>query len=283
MDNAFSNCPAKLVIRENSSNYLFESDNEFTLSSMQKAYKGKVDSILIDPPYNSHIDYIGYKDGNYEDGYYNFMEKRLILSYKLLSDKGFIVINIDEGEVDNLEKLCKSIFGDELVKVYKWKKLHEYFDANRNVNPNKKVVLYEYIIICKKTEKATLNKIMQPYIDNNVLKEFESEVPEIFDCFGTTSSAKDEINELFGRRDYFSTPKPIKLMKELIRATTCKDSIVMDYFAGSGTVGQACIELNEEDGGTRTFILVCNKESNICEDVTSKRLDKVNAIYEFMR
>jgi DNA modification methylase len=282
-NNAFSNCPAKLIAREGYSNYLIESDNAYTLAGMQKAYKGKIDSILIDPPYNSHIDYIGYKDGNYENGYLNFMETRIKNSYKLLSDKGFLVINIDEGEVDNLTNLCIDIFGEPLVKVYKWKKLHAFFDANRNVNPNKKVVLYEYIIICRKTEKAQLNQIMQPYIENGELKEKVSEVPDVFDCFGTTSSAKDEICELFGKRDYFSTPKPLKLMKELIRATTSKDSIVMDYFAGSGTVGHACVDLNKEDGGNRTFILVCNNESNICENVTSKRLNKINAEYVFMK
>ena len=282
-NNAFSNCPAKLVEREEHSNYLIESENEFTLSSMQKAYKGKIDSILIDPPYNSHIDYIGYKDGNYEDGYHNFMATRIQSSYKLLSDKGFLVINIDEGEVDNLSKLCGDVFGSDLVKVYKWKKLHGFFDGNRDVNPNKKVVLYEYIIICRKSEKAILNKIMQPYIEDGTLKERIGDIPEVFDCFGTTSSAKDEIAELFGRRNYFSTPKPLKLMKELIRSTTSKNSIVMDYFAGSGTVGHACIELNKEDNGNRKFILVCNNESNICENVTSKRLDKVNADYVFVR
>ena len=57
----------------------------------------------------------------------------------------------------------------------------------------------------------------------------------------------------------------------------------MDYFAGSGTVGHACVELNKEDGGDRKFILVCNDESNICREVTRKRLDIVNASYIFMK
>ena len=274
-NNAFSNCTAKIVNRVNYSNYLFESDNQFTLLSMQKAYKGKVDSILIDPPYNSHIDYIGYKDGDYEDGYYNFMSERISLAYKLLSNKGFLIINIDEGEVDGLSKLCKSFFGDELITIHKWKKLHPYFDVNRNVNPNKKVVENEYIIVCRKTKDSVLKNVMQPYLEDGIIKEKEAIFPETFDCFGTTSSAKDEINELFGRRDYFSTPKPVKLMKELIRATTNKDSIIMDFFAGSGTVGHSCVELNSEDGGDRKFILVCNSESNICEEVTNKRLEIV--------
>ena len=76
----FSNCPAKLVTRDDYSNYLIESDNSYTLAGMQKVYNGKIDSILIDPPYNSNIDYIGYKDGNYENGYLNFMEARIKIS-----------------------------------------------------------------------------------------------------------------------------------------------------------------------------------------------------------
>lgn len=286
-NNAFSNCNASIEFRKEVSNYLFESDNKFTLQAMQKNYEGKIDSILIDPPYNSNIDYIGFKDGDYSEGYYNYMAERLQDSYKLLSDKGFLVINIDEGEVEGLSELCKKFFNEDLVSVHKWKKLHDYFDANRDTKPGKKSVLYEYIIICRKTEKAVFNKIMQPEIINGVIKDKISEVPEFFDCFGTTSSAKDELCEIFGRRDYFSTPKPVKLMKELIRATTDKDSIIMDYFAGSGTVGQACLELNKDDNGNRHFIMVCNKESNICEEVTNKRLEyasnKYNSSFVFMR
>ena len=278
-NNAFSNCPAKLEVRNERANYVIESENLYTLKSMQKAYKGKIDSILIDPPYNSHIDYIGYKDSDYDEGYHAFMRERILLSKDLLSNKGFLVINIDEGEANNLFEICKSIFGDELVFLHRWKKKHEFFDANRVVlNPNKKQTDYEFIIIARKSEESKFNKIHQPYIEDGKLKEKEGVIPETFDCFGTTSSAKDEINEIFGRRDYFSTPKPVKLMKELIRATTSNDSIVMDYFAGSGTVGQAVVELNREDEGNRKFILVSNSESNICKNVTVKRIEiiKVN-------
>lgn len=285
-NNALSNCPAKIHYRKEASNYLFESDNLYTLTSMQKAYKGKVDSILIDPPYNSHIDYIGYKDGDYSEGYYNFISQRIALAYELLSEKGFLVINIDEGEVQGLTDLCKKYFAQNLVQVCKWKKLHPYFDVNRDVKPGKKVVECEYIIVCRKSDKAVLKDIMQPYILAGSLKEQISSFPEVFDCFGTTSSAKDEICQIFGRRDYFSTPKPVKLMKELIRATSSSDSIIMDFFAGSGTTGHACFELNSEDGGKRKVIMICNNESNICQEVTRKRMDyaaqKYNASFVFM-
>lgn len=66
-------------------------------------------------------------------------------------------------------------------------------------------------------------------------------------------------------------------MKEFVRMTTDKDSIVMDFFAGSGTVGHAVADLNKEDGGARSFILVSNSESNICKNVTVKRMEKAGA------
>ncbi|MCQ2773145.1 MAG: site-specific DNA-methyltransferase, partial [Bacilli bacterium] len=229
----------------------------------------------------SKIDYIGYKDSGFDDGYYNFMKERIAVAYELLTHNGFLVINIDEGEVRNLTKLCSEFFG-KLVRVHKWEKLHPFFDKNRNVDPKKKKVKYEYIIICAKSKDSVLNKIMQPTIVNDSLTEYISKVPSAFRCFGTNSSAKDEINELFGRRDYFATPKPLKLMKELVRATTDKDSIVLDFFAGSGTTGHAVYALNKEDGGDRKYILISNNESNICRDVTLKRMKIIGSSVRFL-
>lgn len=279
-NNATLNSPVIIQRRESLSNYLIESNNIYTLNSMNNFYKGKIKSILIDPPYNSNIDYIGYKD-EYGESYSEFISSRIKASYDLLTMDGFLVINIDKGQVNNLTRICKSLFYK--VKVCKWEKLHPYFDKNRNINPNKKNIKYEYIIICFKSKSSKLNDVKQPYIKNNLLKEKNSKVPNIFRCFGTNSSAKDEVNDIFGRRDYFSTPKPIKLMKELIRATTSKGSIILDYFAGSGTVGDALNELNNEDNGERKFILISNNESNICQNVTAVRLNKKNIQYTFLK
>lgn len=282
-NNAFSNCKTIIEKRDKRSNYIIESENLYTLKALLKNYKVKIDSILIDPPYNSNIDYIGYKDSSYEKGYVNFMKERILLAKQLLSKKGFLVINIDEGEVGELTSLCELIFDNEFVSVHRWKKKHPFFDANRVVlNPNKKQTDYEFIIVCRNSKEAILKNIKQPFICNNSLKEKDSEFPVDFDCFGTTSSAKDEINEIFGTRDYFSTPKPVKLIKEFARATTDKESIVLDFFAGSGTTGQAIYELNKEDKGKRTFILVSNSESNICRDVTLKRLNHIKADFTFL-
>ena len=282
-NNAFSNAAPKLEIRANYENYLVESDNIYTLTAMDKRYRARLDAILIDPPYNSNISYIGYQDTAFESGYVAFMRERLGKARALLSEKGFLIVNIDEGEVDTLTELCKELFGRDLVSVHRWKKKHPLFDQNRVVlNPNKVQTDYEYIIVCKKTEKSVLKQVRQPYLDNGVWKEKSVPFPNDFDCFGTTSSAKDEICEIFGKREYFSTPKPVKLIKELLRTTTDSNSIVMDFFAGSGTVGHAVKLLNDEDGGNRSFILVNNRESDICRNVTYKRLKYANARFTFL-
>jgi adenine-specific DNA-methyltransferase len=73
----------------------------------------------------------------------------------------------------------------------------------------------------------------------------------------------------------FSYPKPTSLIKYLIQIShSSKDIIVLDFFAGSGTTGDAVLQLNSEDGGNRQFILVTNNEDNICDEVTYPRLKK---------
>ncbi len=279
-NNAFSNTDVDVIKRGKLENYLIESDNTYTLSSMSKFYKGKIDSILIDPPYNSKIDYIGYKDDQFANGYGEFMKERLVKAYELLTEKGFLIINIDEGEVENLTRLCRNIFGKKLVSVHGWKKKHPLFDQNRVIlNPNKVQTDYEFIIVCRKSEHSKLGKVSQPYYANGVWKEKMVDFPQNFDCFGTTSSAKDEIEEIFGDRTYFSTPKPVKLIKEFVRATTDKESLVLDFFAGSGTLAHAVAEMNIEDGGNRVFILVNNHENDVCDNVIKKRLDYLNVKY----
>lgn len=71
----------------------------------------------------------------------------------------------------------------------------------------------------------------------------------------STSSATNRLKELFGQK-VFDGPKPVPFVKDLIHIGTSRDSIVLDFFAGSGTTAQAVFELNKEDGGDRKSILV---------------------------
>jgi adenine-specific DNA-methyltransferase len=74
----------------------------------------------------------------------------------------------------------------------------------------------------------------------------------------------------------FPFPKSLFTVKDCLQAVVKNkpNALILDYFAGSGTTGQAVLELNKDDGGNRKFILCTNNESNICEDVTYPRISK---------
>ena len=73
----------------------------------------------------------------------------------------------------------------------------------------------------------------------------------------------------------FSFPKPVEVIVRILQIAGNKGSVVLDFFAGSGTTAQAVLELNKEDGGQRKFILCTNNENNICEEITYQRIKTV--------
>lgn len=93
--------------------------------------------------------------------------------------------------------------------------------------------------------------------------------------------ATDEAKEALGSKS-FPYPKPISLIKGLLSQSTGPDDMVLDFFAGSGTTGQAVLELNSEDEGQRRFILCSSTEvtvkepnKNLCRDVCAERMRRV--------
>ena len=87
---------------------------------------------------------------------------------------------------------------------------------------------------------------------------------------GTAESAKKELKELVGDHD-FETVKPVELIKRLIHHATEKNDLVLDFFSGSGTTGQAVMELNVEDGGRRKWICVQLPEETSSDSILYKR------------
>lgn len=95
------------------------------------------------------------------------------------------------------------------------------------------------------------------------------------DLEGNKKATKDLRNILNNESIKFDYPKPVGLIKKIIEMWPSKTSVILDFFAGSGTTAQAVLELNQEDGGKRHFILCTNNENNICEDVTYPRAKTV--------
>jgi adenine-specific DNA-methyltransferase len=96
----------------------------------------------------------------------------------------------------------------------------------------------------------------------------------IWDDVGTTTNGTQELEEILGEKK-FSNPKPVSLLKRIIQLATDKNSIVLDFMAGSGTTGHAVLEFNKEDGGNRKFVLCTNDENNICSEVCYPRIKNV--------
>ena len=65
-----------------------------------------------------------------------------------------------------------------------------------------------------------------------------------------------ELKSIFENKKYFEYPKSSFFIKRFLEFSTNKNDLILDFFAGSGTTGQAVLELNKEDGGDRKFILV---------------------------
>ena len=84
----------------------------------------------------------------------------------------------------------------------------------------------------------------------------------IFDkeLVGGTSRGKKEVELIFNKIKVFDNPKSTALIKQILNISSKKDSIILDFFAGSGTTGHAVLKLNKEDGGNRQFILCTNNE-----------------------
>ena len=82
-----------------------------------------------------------------------------------------------------------------------------------------------------------------------------------------------------GGIDFKNGKKPVRLIKNILKMINNKNATVLDFFAGSGTTGQAVLELNNEDGGNRKFILCTNNENNICEEKTYPRLKNIISGY----
>lgn len=175
---------------------------------------------------------------------------------------GLFKISLEKDEQFNVEVLPAISQG--VQTVWRWGK-----EEKSRHNLNKEIFGKEnqnggYMIV-QKYRKTT--KMQRSVWDE---KEFVNE------------RGTEAVKEILGK-NVFDYPKSVFLVKRIIEIASKRDSIIVDFFAGSGTTGQAVLELNKDDGGTRTFILCTNNEISeknpygIAYDVTSKRLKRVMA------
>jgi adenine specific DNA methylase Mod len=98
---------------------------------------------------------------------------------------------------------------------------------------------------------------------------------------GYNELGKQILDQILGEDNIFPYPKPIELIKEILKSIDNPDAVILDFFAGSGTTAHAVLEKNREDKGNRQFILVTNNEGKIMEEVCYPRIKKVIKGYTF--
>ncbi len=162
---------------------LIEGDNLHALTALTFTHEGRIDVIYIDPPYNT-----GNKDFKYNDSFVDredsyrhskwlsFMDKRLRIAKRLLSDKGVIFISIDDNEQAQLKMLCDEVFGEgNFVGNVIWKNVTDN-------NPTNIAVEHEYIY-CYARQKSLIDKFWKSSRSHakEVLLEIEKKLLEQYE------------------------------------------------------------------------------------------------------
>ncbi len=271
-------------------NYIYFSDN---LPILQGLPSGSVDLIYIDPPFNTgkvqsrtqlrtvrsqEGDRTGFKGERYQstpistrafvdwhDDYLAFLEPRLVEAYRLLSDTGSLYFHIDYREVHYCKVLLDAIFGREgFLNEIIW--AYDYGGRPRNRWPAKHDNILFYV---KDPKDYTFNvedieRI--PYMAPGLVgpeKAKRGKLPT--DTWWHTIVATN------GReKTGYPTQKPMGVLKRIVLASSSPGDLVLDFFAGSGTTGDAAHRLG------RRFILIDDNPQAL--EVMVRRLKHVSNI-----
>ena len=280
-------------------NLLFHGDNKEILSSLLIAgFRGKVDLIYIDPPFDSAADYVRkvrlrgqsktlkgeghtsieqtqYEDIWANDNYLQFMYERLILLRELLSNEGSIYLHCDWHKIHHLRFLLDEVFGEEnfgneIIWCYtfpgpapqNFPRKHDNILRYKKINGNA-IFNPDDIRIPYKADFTAVRTIggAEYDADSKIARHEKGKVPESWWVdMSNVSAWRDELLD-------FPTQKPEALLERIIKSSSNEGSIVLDCFCGSGTAAAVAEKL-----GRRWIVADLNKGAI---QTTIKRLQKI--------
>ena len=167
----------------------------------------------------------------------------IVVPLEIYANVIFPIINPINGHVDYPPKGRYWAFSKETLKIY---------------IKNGRIKFKES---CKENQRGFIFKRYAEKMEN---KNNPVDTLHFADNSYMNSVATTELKSLLDSQK-FSYPKPVDFINDIVRFTTKSKSIILDFFAGSGTTGHAVMKLNAEDGGNRKFILCTNNEKNICQ------------------
>ncbi|WRE67011.1 site-specific DNA-methyltransferase [Helicobacter pylori] len=227
---------------------LIKSENYQALNSLKNRYKEAIDCIYIDPPFNTGSDF-AYIDKFQDSTWLSLMHNRLELAYDFLSPQGSFYLHLDNNANYLGRMLLNDIFGkenfrNEIIWYYSNKMANSgnSFAKNTetilNYSKNEEYIFYrqkeprsEPVFLSKREGRDGKN--MRARDENGkVIYELSHEryVDTLWNIpiIGSTSTERVKNNENL-------TQKPEKLLERIIQASSDENSIVLDFFAGSGT------------------------------------------------
>ncbi|MEQ1119400.1 site-specific DNA-methyltransferase [Acinetobacter junii] len=285
-------------------NKIFWGDNLQVMSHLLREFRGKVDLIYIDPPFDSKAEYkkkisVGSKNilnnhTNFEekqytdiwtnDEYLQFMYERLVLCRELLSSEGSIYLHCDWHKNHYLRIIMDEVFGSN---NFRNEVIWSYFGFKR-ATTKKFPQKHDTIISYTKTDKYFWNVQFTPHGEEYISRFKKDENGRLYrddvnpTGGGTRIIYLDEtegnivdscwndippVNPVAKERQNYPTQKPEKLLERIIESSLDKSGIIFDCFMGSGTTQAVAMKLG------RKFI---GADINLgAIQTTTKRLIKV--------
>ena len=260
-------------------NKIFWGDNLQVMSHLLKEFRGKIDLIYIDPPFDSKADYkkkidvrgvgkatsdaTSFEEKQYgdiwtNDEYLQFMFERLIIMRDLLSDKGTIYLHCDWHRSHQLKLIMDEVFG---VNHFRNEIIWSYSTLGR---PNDRFAQkHDTIFAYGKTEQTFFNveEAKVPYTEEYIRSHFRDVDDEGRQCRKRFDAGKwrtyypdsgmipNDVwdipyeNSMSKNRLDYPTQKPEALLERLIKSATVKGDLVFDCFMGSGTTQAVAMKL----------------------------------------
>jgi adenine-specific DNA-methyltransferase len=249
-------------------NLLIWGDNKLVMSSLLSRFAGRLDVVYIDPPFDTGADFTvnvhvgdhafektptileehAYRDtwGRGRSSYLEMMFDRVVLIHELLSEQGSMFLHCDWRVGHYLKVLCDEIFGsDRLVNEIAWCYTGPGSPGMKQFNRKHDTILwysktedwlFDADAVRVEHDPKTLENFKRGLTGSGFIADTyelaeKGKVPE--DWWLMAIAARYPIDGVF--RTGYATEKPWPLIERILKASTREDSIVGDFFAGSGT------------------------------------------------
>jgi len=287
---------------------LIKSDNWQALNTILSKYKNQVQTIYIDPPFNTGSDFL-YKD-NYQDAtWLTLMESRLKLAKEFLKENGSLFLHLDENANFRGKELLNNFFNfvkeiiwntnstnDENANLFSYKSFGMSFTRQHDIiYQSSKSNNYKFNKLWKKKEIGWLDVLSTKEGKKQGLEAFEFYLElwekkqfkkKIIDVKNEKVYAIGDIwNDIFSFMQSeirtseglgFQTQKPENLLRRIIQSTSNFNDLILDFFVGSGTTVAVAHKLGRKWIG----IDLGENFENTWEDIIKIDRKKVKAMDE---